>query len=241
MPNRVLLAMYRRMFAGPTGPRPPGKKRSLAVEPAIGRLAAQAAVAVSLREGDLVSASPGTSFSFMPAASLPAAADPTDRISMVIGAGLALRPASGLRRSARRRPGAVCVCFFHGADLPAAVWRRTLRFASDHRVPILFVVVPGERPGRTGLLSGSSAKLGIPGFPVDAGDAVAMYRVVQESLGRLRAGDGPVLIEAVPWNFGPDRGTAAEDRLRAQLTERGVAVPRSAPAPSRKPGSGLTG
>ena len=37
----------------------------------------------------------------------------------------------------------------------------------------------------------------MPGIPVDAGDAVAVYRVAQESLGRTRGGDGPVLIECV--------------------------------------------
>jgi TPP-dependent pyruvate/acetoin dehydrogenase alpha subunit len=34
-------------------------------------------------------------------------------------------------------------------------------------------------------------------MPVDAGDAVALYRVAQESLGRTRAGDGPVLVECM--------------------------------------------
>jgi len=35
----------------------------------------------------------------------------------------------------------------------------------------------------------------MPGMPVDASDAVALYRVTQESLGRIRGGGGPVLIE----------------------------------------------
>jgi TPP-dependent pyruvate/acetoin dehydrogenase alpha subunit len=40
---------------------------------------------------------------------------------------------------------------------------------------------------------------GVPGIPVDAADAVALYRVAQESLGRTRAGDGPVLIECLEY------------------------------------------
>jgi TPP-dependent pyruvate/acetoin dehydrogenase alpha subunit len=36
---------------------------------------------------------------------------------------------------------------------------------------------------------------------VDAGDAVALYRVAQESLGRTRGGDGPVLIECIEFRM----------------------------------------
>jgi TPP-dependent pyruvate/acetoin dehydrogenase alpha subunit len=53
----------------------------------------------------------------------------------------------------------------------------------------------------------------VPGIPVDAGDAVALYRVAQESLGRTRGGDGPVLIECVAYPMEGSRGGAPADPL----------------------------
>jgi TPP-dependent pyruvate/acetoin dehydrogenase alpha subunit len=66
---------------------------------------------------------------------------------------------------------------------------------------VIFVVLPGVKgEKRNGMadLSAKTARWGVPGIPVDDGDAVALYRVAQESMGRTRGGDGPVLIECVP-------------------------------------------
>jgi len=45
------------------------------------------------------------------------------------------------------------------------------------------------------------------------GDAVALYRVAQESLGRTRGGDGPVLIECVAYGVEGSGGGAPGDPL----------------------------
>jgi TPP-dependent pyruvate/acetoin dehydrogenase alpha subunit len=62
-------------------------------------------------------------------------------------------------------------------------------------------------------LSGKTTRWGVPGIPVDAGDAVALYRVAQESLGRTRGGDGPVLIECVDYRAEGKAKTATADPL----------------------------
>ena len=62
-------------------------------------------------------------------------------------------------------------------------------------------------------LSAKTARWGVPGIPVDAGDAVALYRVAQESLGRTRGGDGPVLIECVAHRTGGSGVDGAGDPL----------------------------
>ena len=69
----------------------------------------------------------------------------------------------------------------------------------------------------------------VPGIPVDADDAVAIYRVAQESIGRARIGGGAALMECVP--FVPEgaagKGTASSDGiagLERYLLQRGVAT-----------------
>ncbi len=228
LPNRVLLQMYRAMLAAPTAASPQRPRRSRPGSALDGLTAPRAAVAVSLRAGDLVSSPPGSSFAFHPATLLPGPADPAARVSMAVGAGLALRLAPGLRRASGRGSGAVAVCLIESSDLSSAMWRQTLRFVAEHEVPLLLIVAPGKRPGSSASLQATSTSAGVPAFPVDAEDAVAMYRVIQESLGRLRAGDGPVLIQAVRWQGGPDGDLPAVDRLRAQLIQRGLAVPERA-------------
>ena len=73
--------------------------------------------------------------------------------------------------------------------------------------------LPGQNAVGTPNLSARTARWGVPGIPVDAGDAVALYRVAQESLGRTRGGDGPVLIECVAYPMEGSRGGAPTDPL----------------------------
>ena len=70
----------------------------------------------------------------------------------------------------------------------------------------------GDEPEREG------ARWGVPGIPVDAGDAVALYRVAQESMGRTRGGDGPVLIECMEYRLEGKGGSAPVDPL-VQMSE----------------------
>jgi TPP-dependent pyruvate/acetoin dehydrogenase alpha subunit len=81
---------------------------------------------------------------------------------------------------------------------------------------VVFVVLPaGKGEKRDGItnLGAKTARWGVPGIPVDAGDAVALYRVAQESLGRTRGGDGPVLIECVAYGTEGAGGGASSDPL----------------------------
>ena len=70
---------------------------------------------------------------------------------------------------------------------------------------------------------------GVPGIAVDADDAVAIYRVAQESIGRARAGGGAALMECVPFAIegAAAKRTAANDAvagLERYLVQRGVAT-----------------
>jgi TPP-dependent pyruvate/acetoin dehydrogenase alpha subunit len=78
-----------------------------------------------------------------------------------------------------------------------------MKFAGVHKLPIIYVLRGGSVFG-TGAATGTPAleeisfmarDCGLPAVIVDGNDAVAMWRVTQESVHRARNGAGPTLIE----------------------------------------------
>jgi TPP-dependent pyruvate/acetoin dehydrogenase alpha subunit len=138
---------------------------------------------------------------------LPCVDDAGERLRMAMGAALSFK--------ALGRPNVVVAYVRHG-EVAKGVWRRLLGLASKLELPLIFVVLPAERDEKRGGvadLSGRTARWGVPGIPVDATDAVALYRVAQESMGRTRGGDGPVLIECVRFRAAGKRGGTPVDPL----------------------------
>jgi acetoin:2,6-dichlorophenolindophenol oxidoreductase subunit alpha len=138
---------------------------------------------------------------------LPWIEDADERLKMAMGAALSFK--------AQRRTNVVIAYVGHG-EIAKGTWRRLLEFAAKLEIPIIFVVLPSGRRderGATVTLSAKSARWGVPGIPVDAGDAVALYRAAQESLGRTRGGDGPVLIECVEYRTLGNRAGGSADPL----------------------------
>lgn len=118
---------------------------------------------------------------------LPWVDDVGDRLRMAMGAALSFKT---LKR------GSLVVAYVGHDELGKKEWRQILETASQLELPMIFVVLPGEeKEGGVRQLSARARGWGMPGMPVDANDAVALYRVSQESLGRIRGGGGPVLIE----------------------------------------------
>jgi pyruvate dehydrogenase E1 component alpha subunit len=56
---------------------------------------------------------------------------------------------------------------------------------------------------------------GFPGITVDGNDAVAVWRVTQESIHRARTGAGPTLIECVTWRWHAETGERSSNSRRA--------------------------
>ena len=124
---------------------------------------------------------------------LPWIDDAGERLRMAMGAALSFKTLG--------RANVVVAYVPHG-EVGKGVWRKVLELAGRLELPVIFVVLPAVKEERRDGMKNVSAKTtrwGVPGIPVDAGDAVALYRVAQESLGRTRAGDGPVLIECVAY------------------------------------------
>jgi len=124
---------------------------------------------------------------------LPEVAGSRERLHQALGAAVALK---------QLRPGKVVVVFAGGEEVKAAVWHSVFAAAAQGELPMLFVVPPPALEkgfkGKFGVVSAQATASGVPGIPVDASDVVALYRVVQESLVRARAGGGPALMECVP-------------------------------------------
>lgn len=122
---------------------------------------------------------------------LPWIDDVTARLNMALGAALTFR---------RSKQPNIVVAYLHRAEIPDRLWKRILALSAKMELPIIFVALPEKsqkKKSRDIDLSDCAQAAGVPGIPVDANDAVALYRVAQESMGRTRAGDGPVLIDCI--------------------------------------------
>ena len=122
---------------------------------------------------------------------LPWIEDAGERLRLAMGAALSFKTLGQAN---------VMVAYVRHGEVARGVWRQALGLASKLELPVIFVVLPavkGEKRNGMANLSAKTARWGVPGIPVDATDAVALYRVAQESMGRTRGGDGPVLIECI--------------------------------------------
>jgi TPP-dependent pyruvate/acetoin dehydrogenase alpha subunit len=149
---------------------------------------------------------------------LPITKDAEERLRVAVGAAAALK--------AQKRNGVV-VAYARAGELGNAGWRRVLEPAAKLELPVIFAVLPQTRRTKVSSVIAACHATGVPGMSVDACDAVALYRVTQESLGRTRACDGPVLIECVAWHVEGKR-TAPDDpleHLKMFLLERKICTP----------------
>ena len=133
-------------------------------------------------------------------------------------------------RPARQR--GVVVIYVKPGDAPPELWRKALPFAVKQELPVVFVVLPPARgraqPGPR--MCETAQRYGVPGIPVDADDAVALYRVAQESIGRARIGGGAALMECAPFvleSAAGKRGVTPDAiaGLESYLLQRQVVTP----------------
>lgn len=124
-----------------------------------------------------------------------------------------------------------------------------MNFAAVMKAPVVFFVqnngwaisVPTERQVAGGSVAARAAGYGIPALQVDGNDVVAVLQATRRAFAHCRAGNGPVVIEAMTYRRGPhstsddpgryrsldeERDGAGEDpllRFRQQLLADGVA------------------
>jgi len=115
--------------------------------------------------------------------------------SAVTQAGLATGTALANKIAGNRN---VAVAFIDGDAAALGECKEALELASASHLPVLYVIHanPGGKLARLLSEMGGSA----PVITVDSDDAVAVYRVAQESIARARYG-GPSLIVCVPYRL----------------------------------------
>ncbi len=123
----------------------------------------------------------------------------------------------------------VSIIYTRLGEVSPGLWRQALTFAATQELPALFVVLPPV-PGKAKAWGASTSAMrhGIPAIAVDSSDAVAIYRVAQEAIGRARAGGGAALIDCVPFvlegaKSGRKASTDAIAGLEEYMLSRGVA------------------
>ena len=112
-----------------------------------------------------------------------------------LGTGLALA-----HRLEKKRNVVVALCSEENA-VPDR-WHEAMKFAGVHKLPIIYVksgsvfgLAPARQTPAFEELSFMARDCGFPAIVVDGKDAVAIWRVVHESIHRARNGAGPTVIE----------------------------------------------
>lgn len=145
---------------------------------------------------------------------LPSAASTEAQLHMACGVALAWKA---------RLPGKVVVVFCGGADAPASSWKDVLTFASDHRLPLVLMThEANDGPSQFDAMAKSALVHGVPMLTVDGRDAVAVYRVVFESLVRARQGRGATLIVCRTDLKGHGQPSDPLRRMEAYLMRKGL-------------------
>jgi TPP-dependent pyruvate/acetoin dehydrogenase alpha subunit len=224
---------------------------------AIAREALLAATAIHLLPGDLLCAQPGdrAAEQLSPAckaaaatSSLLAAPEFSPRLLLCAAAarGLQATGAEGL---------VLAFADTHSPAAGSAGWATALEWAQSAQLSLLLACIdsssaPGVRsspqprakstdsPLDWPSMSRLAHRLRLPVLPVDGGDAVAVYRVMQESALRARMGGGPAVLwafmnpdlspQATPSSRTSDLPRASQPiaRLRSYLAARQIPLPR---------------
>ena len=148
-------------------------------------------------------------------AAMPLIAGGVERLYAAVGA------ASMLKSGKDKR---VVLAFFERHEVEKAAWLAGLRLAAE--LPLMVVVLPRWKGAESEMdLCREARTVEVPGIPVDGSDAVALYRVAQESLGRAREDGGGALIEAVRFALPKGKGDSVDavGGLGDFLLRRGIA------------------
>ncbi len=124
------------------------------------------------------------------------------QITQAVGAAIAAQ---------HRKDPAVTIAYFGDGATSSNDFHAGMNFAGVFRAPTIFfcqnnqwaISLPREKQTRSATLAEKADAYGFPGVVVDGTDLEAVYRAVTVARQRALAGDGPTLIEAQVYRFGP--------------------------------------
>ena len=108
-------------------------------------------------------------------------------------------------RHKKKKKGNVVLIIADKAMAKRKEWRQTIKTADQAKLPMIFVEENNPWPGPARPRAANHPRYDFPTFNVDANDVVAIYRVIYESLGRLRVDPCPVLLQAQPYRLAHER------------------------------------
>jgi len=142
------------------------------------------------------------------------------QITQAVGAAMAAR---------YRRSPVVTLTYFGDGATSSNDFHAGLNFAGVFRTPTIFlcqnnewaISLPRERQTRSATLAAKAEAYGFPGEVVDGNDLRAVHAAVRRARARALAGDGPTLLEAQVYRFGPHSTSDDPHRYRsdAQVDE----------------------
>lgn len=119
------------------------------------------------------------------------------------------------------------VVFAFGGDGGTSTgdFNEALNFAAVWKTPVIFIVqnnqyaisVPLNKQSRAVNLAIKSLAFGMPGIKVDGNDFFAMYAALKEAQEYSKAGNGPILIEALTYRMGAH--TTSDDPTKYRTKE----------------------
>jgi len=120
---------------------------------------------------------------------------------------------------------AATIVFFGDGTTSKGDFHEGMNFAAVLGAPIVFVCMnnhwaistPLSKQTATATIAEKAAAYGMPGVRVDGNDVMAVYAVAKDALERARRGEGPTLIEAVTYRYGPH--TTSDDPTRYRTEE----------------------
>ncbi len=136
------------------------------------------------------------------------------QITQAVGAALAAQ---------RRKDPIVTISFFGDGATSSNDFHAGMNFAGVYRAPTIFfcennqwaISLPREKQTRSATLAEKAEAYGFPGVVVDGTDIQAVYRAVSDARARAVAGEGPTLIEAQVYRFGPHSTSDDPHRYRS--------------------------
>jgi pyruvate dehydrogenase E1 component alpha subunit len=150
---------------------------------------------------------------------------------------------AGAARALQASDAEALLLAFATAGAPNPGWTYALQWAQQAQLPLLLActdasggssktcsTAKSEPTLDLSSVSTFARKLKLPVMPVDGEDAVALYRVMQESALRARHGGGPAVIWAIttPGTSKPlPRSKQPLARLQKYMATRNISLPRS--------------
>ena len=151
-----------------------------------------------------------------------------DQMVVTVPIATHLPHAVGHAYAARQRgEDVVTVAYVGDGGTSESDFHNGLNFAGVWRTPTVFVVsnnhyaisVPYEKQTAARTIAQKAHAYGMPGIRVDGMDPLAVYRATSEAVARAVAGDGPTLLEAVCYRYGPHATADDPHRYRTVAEE----------------------